>query len=66
MAELYNVEFDPEERHNLIGNPKYASVVADLKVELAKLMKATDLTPANDRMPLDEGIKKELPDAKIR
>jgi hypothetical protein len=25
MAELYNIEFDPEERYNLIGNPKYAA-----------------------------------------
>jgi N-acetylglucosamine-6-sulfatase len=29
-------------------------------------MRATGLTAANDKMPLDEGIKKELPDAKIR
>jgi N-acetylglucosamine-6-sulfatase len=66
MAELYNIEFDPEERHNVIGNPKYAGVVKDLQRELEKLMKATGLTPATDKMPLDEGIKKELPDAKIR
>ncbi len=66
MAELYNVEFDPEERHNLIANPKYAAVVTELQTELGKLMKATGLNAANDRMPLDEGIKKELPDAKIR
>jgi hypothetical protein len=24
------------------------------------------LTPERDRMPLDEGVKKELPDQKIR
>jgi N-acetylglucosamine-6-sulfatase len=66
MAELYNIEFDPEERHNLIANPKYAGVVKNLQGELEKLMKATGLTPATDKMPLDEGIKKELPDAKIR
>jgi N-acetylglucosamine-6-sulfatase len=66
MAELYNIEFDPEERHNLIANPKYASVVQDLQRELEKQMRATGLTAANDKMPLDEGIKKELPDAKIR
>ncbi len=66
MAELYNIEFDPEERHNLIANPKYAGVVKDLKAELARLMKATGLTPATDRMPLDEGVKSELPEASIR
>jgi len=37
-----------------------------LKKELAKLMAATGLTPENDRMPIDEGIKQELPDQKIR
>jgi N-acetylglucosamine-6-sulfatase len=66
MAELYNIEFDPEERHNLIDNPKYADVVGGLKVELDRLMCQTGLTPETDKMPIDEGIKKELPDQKIR
>ena len=66
LAELYNIEFDPEERHNLIANPKYAATVKDLQAELARLMQTTGLTPANDKMPLDQGIKQELPDAKIR
>jgi len=65
-AELYNIEFDPEERHNLIENSKYAHVVAKLQKELGRLMKKTGLTAENDKMPLDEGIKKELPDQKIR
>ena len=29
-------------------------------------MAATGLTPQTDKMPLDEGIKKELPAQKIR
>jgi N-acetylglucosamine-6-sulfatase len=66
MAELYNIEFDPEERHNLIGNPKYAPVVSELKQELARLMRQTGLTPETDKMPLDEGIKQQLPVQKIR
>ncbi len=66
MAELYNVEFDPEERHNLIANPKYAGVVRDMQAELLKVMGEVGLTPANDKMPLDEGIKQALPDQKIR
>ena len=66
MAELYNVEFDPDERHNLIANPKYAPVVKELQTELAKLMKHTGLTAATDKMPLDAGIKQALPDQKIR
>ncbi|HWB01274.1 MAG TPA: sulfatase [Pirellulales bacterium] len=66
MAELYNIEFDPEERHNLIGEARYAEVVGQLKAELTRLMSETGLTPQTDRMPLDEGIKQELPDLKIR
>ncbi len=66
LAELYNLEFDPEERHNLIQNPKYAGVVRQLRRELGQLMKAASLTPATDKMPLDQGIKQDLPDAKIR
>jgi N-acetylglucosamine-6-sulfatase len=66
MAELYNMEFDPDERHNLITNPKYAPVVKELQAELAKLMKQTGLSAATDKMPLDAGIKQALPDQKIR
>ncbi|HPM82254.1 MAG TPA: sulfatase [Candidatus Anammoximicrobium sp.] len=66
LAELYNIEFDPEERHNLIGNPKYAEVVKDLQAELSRLMQQTGLTHQTDKMPLDEGIQQRLPDAKIR
>jgi N-acetylglucosamine-6-sulfatase len=66
QAELYNIEFDPEERRNLIANPRYASVVAEMQRELLKVMREVGLTPENDRMPLDAGIKQELPDQKIR
>lgn len=66
MAELYNIEFDREERYNLINDPRYAGVVADMKLELEMVMAEVGLTPETDRMPLDEGIKSELPDAKIR
>jgi len=65
-SELYNLEFDPDERHNLIDNLKYAGKVHELQKELDRLMKATNLTKENDVMPIDEGIKKELPDQKIR
>jgi N-acetylglucosamine-6-sulfatase len=66
LAELYNIEFDPEERHNLINNPKYTGVIAELKAELGRLMAEAGLSDATDRMPVDEGIKSELPDQKIR
>lgn len=65
-AELYDVQSDPEERHNLIEEPAFAGKVQALQSELARLMAASGLTPEKDKMPLDEGVKKELPDAKIR
>ncbi|MFM8619355.1 MAG: sulfatase [Opitutaceae bacterium] len=65
-AELYNIEFDPEERRNLIDHPRYAGVVAEMQRELLQAMREVGLTPENDRMPVDAGIKQELPDQKIR
>jgi len=66
LAELYNIEFDPEERHNLIARPKYAPVVRKLQAELVRLMTEAGIPPAEDKMPLDEGIKQALPDQAIR
>jgi N-acetylglucosamine-6-sulfatase len=66
LEELYNIEFDPEERHNLIAKAKYAPVAASLRAELSRLMAEVGLTPETDRMPLDEGIKQALPEASIR
>ena len=40
--------------------------VERLRTELLALMAATGLTPQNDAMPMDEGIKKELPAQNIR
>ena len=65
-AELYNIEFDPEERHNLVANPKYSMVLEEMESELFRVMNQVGLTRENDKMPLDEGIKSELPDQKIR
>lgn len=64
MAELYDLRHDPEERHNLIHDPRYAGLVEQLKAELHRLMEQAGALP--DQMPLDEGIKGELPDEKIR
>ncbi|MGC8742754.1 MAG: sulfatase family protein [Verrucomicrobiia bacterium] len=64
LAELYNIKNDPEERHNLINDPQYSNVLKQLQNELKKLMKQTGLK--KDFMPVDEGIKKELPEKSIR
>ena len=64
MAELYDLETDPEETINLIARPERAALVHQLNAELKRLMKEADGIP--DKMPLDEGIKSGLPDQKIR
>ncbi|MCA9248972.1 MAG: sulfatase [Planctomycetales bacterium] len=64
LADLFYLPDDPEEMHNLVNDPKYAAKVKELDAELGRLLKETDALP--DKMPLDEGIKKELPDEKIR
>ena len=63
-AELYNLKNDPGETTNLVDDPKYAAKLAELKTELHRLMETTGGLP--DKMPLDEGIKSELPDAAVR
>ncbi|RIK77810.1 MAG: acetylglucosamine-6-sulfatase [Planctomycetota bacterium] len=63
-AELYRIASDPDESKNLIDNPRYAGAVAELKRELERLIAAADGVP--DKMPLDEGIKAQLPDKAIR
>lgn len=63
-ADLFHLTADPEEVSNLIDDPRYADKVAELDAELNRLLKVTDAVP--DKMPIDEGIKKDLPDAKIR
>jgi len=65
-AELYDLKHDPDERLNLIDDPRHRKLVTQMQAELVRLMKASGLPPARDRMPLDEGIRKELPDQKIR
>jgi N-acetylglucosamine-6-sulfatase len=64
MAELYQLSVDPEESRNLIADPRHAGKVRELQAELVRLMQETGIE--QDEMPLDAGIKKELPDLKIR
>jgi arylsulfatase A-like enzyme len=58
-AELYNVKADPLETRNLIDDPKAAPMLAQLRAELERILRATDGWP--DRPPQDGGIKTALP-----
>ena len=64
LAELYHLACNPEERCNLINDPCCADKVRELQTELARVMRDVGIT--QDQMPLDEGIKQQLPDQKIR
>ncbi len=63
-AELYDLKADPHETRNLIDDPACAGKLAELKAELERLMKECDALP--DSMPLDDGVKTELPEKAIR
>ena len=64
LAELYHISVDPKEDRNLIDDPAHAEVLEKLKTELAQLIKKASTGP--DQMPVDEGIKTELPEESIR
>ncbi len=64
MAELYDLEADPEESTNLIADPSHTALVAELHQQLDQLMRETGIE--KDTMPMDDGIGTELPAAAIR
>jgi arylsulfatase A-like enzyme len=66
LPELYNLKNDPAELKNLAADPNHGATRIDLEKQLAALLAAEGLTPDKDKMPLDEGIKAQLPDQKIR
>ncbi|MFM8414806.1 MAG: sulfatase [Planctomycetota bacterium] len=66
LPELYDLANDPGELVNLAAAPDHADTRAELEQRLAALLDSHGLGPGKDRMPLDEGIKTELPEAKIR
>jgi hypothetical protein len=63
---MYDLAADPDERHNLAADPGHATTRAELERDLAALLEAANRGGARDPMPIDEGIKTALPDAKIR
>lgn len=63
-AELYDLDSDPGETRNLVGDPRYTHLIQRLGAQLNELMRETGIE--KDVMPLDEGIKSELPEKSIR
>jgi N-acetylglucosamine-6-sulfatase len=63
-AELYDLAGDPQELHNLIGQHDTKELVTRLRQQMAELKQQLGLQA--DTMPLDEGIRSDLPEASIR
>jgi arylsulfatase A-like enzyme len=65
LAELYDLGVDPLESKNLVNDPAHANTVAELRVELDRLIEFYgDGQP--DSMPIDQGIQSGLPEQSIR
>ena len=64
MEELYNLAEDPAESRNLAREGQYSAKIEEMRLALAKLLADTGADP--DPMPLDQGIKGELPEESIR
>jgi N-acetylglucosamine-6-sulfatase len=62
--ELYDMAADPGESRNLARDPASRQKLLELRAALAELLAATGAQP--DVMPIDQGIKGELPEASIR
>ena len=63
-AELYDLDSDPGETRNLVDDPRHQALIQRLRNQLTELMQDTGID--RDVMPLDEGIKSELPEKSIR
>ena len=64
QGELYDLASDPEELHNLIAEPGHDELISSLRSQLDQLMRQTGID--RDEMPVDEGIRQQLPDKSIR
>jgi len=64
MEELYNLASDPAESRNLAQQAESAAKLAEMRLALAELLASSGANP--DTMPIDQGIKIELPEESIR
>lgn len=64
MEELYQLSSDPKELNNLATQPAYRETLMAMRQLLHEQLQQTDAIP--DQMPLDQGIKGELPEESIR
>ncbi len=65
LAELYDLKNDPGELNNLINDPDHAERVTELRALLDELIEQTG-GRSYETLPIDQGIKTELPEESIR
>lgn len=64
MEELYNMALDPGESRNLVNDSSSIEKLSEMRFALAALLR--DSGAGTDVMPIDMGIKGELPEESIR
>ena len=64
QEELYNLSNDPGEARNLASIEAHAVALERMRIALAELLVSSGADP--DVMPIDQGIKGELPEESIR
>ena len=64
MEELYNMAQDPAESQNLVADPGSLEKLIEMRAALDSLLAQSGALP--DVMPIDQGIKGELPEESIR
>jgi N-sulfoglucosamine sulfohydrolase len=62
QEQLFHLAFDPNEMRNLIGNPRYADVAADLRARLEAWMRETGDPLLDGPVPLPPGAWANDPD----
>ena len=55
--QLYDLVFDPQERHNLATDPRYAQTLEQMKGRLERWMRATDDPLLEGDIPMPEGAR---------
>lgn len=60
--QLYDLLFDPQEVHNLAGDPAYADTLAEMRGRLDRWMRATDDPLLTGNIPVPPGARVNDPD----
>jgi hypothetical protein len=60
--QLYDLLFNPQETHNLAGDPAAAGTLAEMRGRLERWMRETDDPLLRGSLPLPSGVRVNDPD----